>query len=129
MTAMTPDEAEAFLYREALLLDEGDYDAWLDLFMHDAVFWMPAWRNESEQTDDPDRELSLIYYQGRRNLEDHPIGPFGGVQGQAQGDARDQQRDGDGTGTGHGDGVELLHRQSRRRPCRTDACLFRALRT
>ena len=70
MTEMTPDEAEAFLYREALLLDEGDYDAWLDLFMHDAVFWMPAWRNESEQTDDPDRELSLIYYQGRRNLED-----------------------------------------------------------
>lgn len=70
MTTMTPDEAQAFLYREALLLDEGDYDAWLDLFTHDAIFWMPAWRNESEQTDDPDRELSLIYYQGRRNLED-----------------------------------------------------------
>lgn len=70
MIAMTPDEAQAFLYREALLLDEGDYDAWLDLFTHDAVFWMPAWRNETEQTDDPDRELSLIYYQGRRNLED-----------------------------------------------------------
>ena len=70
MTAMTPGEAQAFLYREALLLDEGDYDAWLDLFTQDAVFWMPAWRNESEQTDDPDRELSLIYYQGRTNLED-----------------------------------------------------------
>lgn len=70
MTAMTPDEAQVFLFREALLLDEGDYDAWLDLFTEDAVFWMPAWRNESEQTDDPDRELSLIYYQGRRNLED-----------------------------------------------------------
>jgi len=70
MTVMTPGEAQAFLYREALLLDEGDYDAWLDLFTHDAVFWMPAWRNESEQTDDPDRELSLIYYQGRSNLED-----------------------------------------------------------
>jgi 3-phenylpropionate/cinnamic acid dioxygenase small subunit len=70
MTAMTPDQAQAFLYREALLLDEGDYDAWLDLFTHDAVFWMPAWRNESEQTNDPDSELSLIYYQGRSNLED-----------------------------------------------------------
>ncbi|MES2042375.1 MAG: aromatic-ring-hydroxylating dioxygenase subunit beta [Pseudomonadota bacterium] len=70
MTVITPDEAKAFLYREALLLDEGDYDAWLDLFTPDAVFWMPAWRSESEQTDDPDRELSLIYYQGRRNLED-----------------------------------------------------------
>lgn len=70
MTELTPFEAEAFLYREALLLDEGDYDAWLDMFTRDAVFWMPAWRNESEQTSDPDRELSLIYYQGRSNLED-----------------------------------------------------------
>ncbi len=63
-------EAEALLFREALLLDQGDYDAWLALFTPDTVFWMPAWRNESEQTDDPDRELSLIYYQGRSNLED-----------------------------------------------------------
>ena len=31
---------------------------------------MPAWRDESEPTADPDTELSLIYYQGRRNLED-----------------------------------------------------------
>jgi benzoate/toluate 1,2-dioxygenase beta subunit len=70
MSTLTTPQAEAFLYREALLLDEGDYDAWLDLFTRDAVFWMPAWRNESEQTADPDRELSLIYYEGRSNLED-----------------------------------------------------------
>ena len=31
---------------------------------------MPAWRDESSPTQDPDRELSLIYYRGRRNLED-----------------------------------------------------------
>ena len=42
MSALTTPQAEAFLYREALLLDEGDYDAWLDLFTRDAVFWMPA---------------------------------------------------------------------------------------
>jgi benzoate/toluate 1,2-dioxygenase subunit beta len=63
-------EAAAFLYREALLLDSGDYDGWLDLFTHDCLFWMPAWRDEGTQTDDPERELSLIYYRGRRNLED-----------------------------------------------------------
>jgi len=63
-------DAEALLYREASLLDHGDYGAWLDLFTPDVVFWMPAWRNEVEQTQDPDRELSLIYYQGHSNLED-----------------------------------------------------------
>ncbi len=70
MTDQMLREAEALLYREALLLDEGSYDAWLDLFTPDTEFWMPAWRNESEQTSDPDSELSLIYYQGRSNLED-----------------------------------------------------------
>jgi 3-phenylpropionate/cinnamic acid dioxygenase small subunit len=67
---LTVQDAEAFLYREALLLDEGAYDAWLELFTPDTTFWMPAWRNESEQTSDPDSELSLIYYHGRSNLED-----------------------------------------------------------
>lgn len=63
-------EVEALLYHEALLLDSGDYDAWLALYTPDCVFWMPAWRSEAEQTEDPDRELSLIYYHGRGNLED-----------------------------------------------------------
>ena len=63
-------QAEEFLYREALLLDSGDWDAWLDLYVPDAIFWMPAWRDEIVPTADPDSELSLIYYRGRRNLED-----------------------------------------------------------
>ena len=50
-------EAEEFLFREALLLDRGDWDAWLDLYLPDAVFWMPAWRDESVPTADPDSEL------------------------------------------------------------------------
>ena len=70
MTMLTDREAELFLYREARLLDEGGYDAWLELFTLDTVFWMPAWKSESEQTSDPDSELSLIYYHGRSNLED-----------------------------------------------------------
>lgn len=70
MTDRMLREAEALLYREALLLDQGAYDEWLELFTVDAIYWMPAWRNESEQTSDPDREVSLIYYQGRVNLED-----------------------------------------------------------
>jgi benzoate/toluate 1,2-dioxygenase beta subunit len=67
---LTKSEAEELLYREALLLDRADWDGWLALYHDDAVFWLPAWSNETTPTSDPEQELSLIYYQGRRNLED-----------------------------------------------------------
>lgn len=67
---LTRSDAEELAYREAQLLDRSDWDAWLQLYLEDAVFWVPAWRDELTPTSDPDRELSLIYYQGRRNLED-----------------------------------------------------------
>lgn len=34
-------EIELFLYREAKVLDAGDFDAWLELFTEDARYWMP----------------------------------------------------------------------------------------
>lgn len=67
---MTRSQAEELLFREALLIDTRRYAEWLAMFTPDIEFWMPAWRNETEPTADPDRELSLIYYKGRRNLED-----------------------------------------------------------
>ncbi|TKD52157.1 aromatic-ring-hydroxylating dioxygenase subunit beta [Sphingomonas baiyangensis] len=67
---LTRADAEELLYREALYLDRRDWDAWLALYTEDCVFWMPAWRDETTPTADPDAELSLIYYRGRRNLED-----------------------------------------------------------
>ncbi len=70
MTALGPIEAAAFLSREALFLDRLDFDPWLALYTSDCLFWMPAWRDDGTQTEDPDRELSLIFYRGRRNLED-----------------------------------------------------------
>src|SRR5688572_29700817 len=69
-TPFARPEAEELLYREALLLDRREWDRWLDLYLPDAVFWMPAWRDETEPTADPDRELSLIHYRGRRHLEE-----------------------------------------------------------
>ena len=63
-------EAEELLYREALLLDRGQWDDWLGMYLDDCVFWMPAWRDETMPTEDPEAELSLIYYRGRKNLED-----------------------------------------------------------
>jgi benzoate/toluate 1,2-dioxygenase subunit beta len=74
MTApFTRAAAEDLLYREAALLDEGAWDDWLALYTDDALFWMPAWRDELTPTADPDRELSLIYYEGRRGLEDRVV--------------------------------------------------------
>lgn len=70
MSALTRNAAEELLYGEALLLDRGEWDGWLALYCDDAVFWVPAWRDEATPTADPDRELSLIYYKGRRNLEE-----------------------------------------------------------
>ena len=67
---LTRAEAEDLLYREALLIDTQRFAEWLELFTPDVEFWMPAWRDEATTTEDPDRELSLIYYKGRRNLED-----------------------------------------------------------
>ena len=69
-TAALTREAEDLLYREALLIDSGRFHEWLALYAEDAEFWMPAWRDETTPTQDPDCELSLIYYKGRRNLED-----------------------------------------------------------
>ena len=68
--ALTIAAAQDLLYREALLIDTQRFGEWLDLFTPDVEFWMPAWRDETTPTQDPDRELSLIYYKGRRNLED-----------------------------------------------------------
>jgi len=70
VTALSQTQAAALLYREALLLDQGDFEGWIELYTADCLFWMPAWRDDGTQTDDPDRELSLIFYRGRRNLED-----------------------------------------------------------
>ena len=35
-------EVEQFLYREARLLDERCFHAWLDLFTDDVRYWMPV---------------------------------------------------------------------------------------
>jgi benzoate/toluate 1,2-dioxygenase beta subunit len=70
VTSLTSADAATFLAREALHLDRLDFDPWLALYTPDCLFWMPAWRDDGTQTGDPDRELSLIFYRGRRNLED-----------------------------------------------------------
>lgn len=60
----------ALLFEEAAALDEQRWDDWLNLFTPDCEYWMPAWDGEHELTQDPTREISLIYYSDRNGLED-----------------------------------------------------------
>lgn len=62
--------ARDLLSREATLVDERRWDEWLELFSKDVEYWIPAWDSETEFTQDPDSELSLVYYNGRFGLED-----------------------------------------------------------
>lgn len=60
----------AFLYREARLLDDREWEEWLDCYSPDVDFWMPAWTDDDELTVDPQSQISLIYYPDRGGLED-----------------------------------------------------------
>jgi benzoate/toluate 1,2-dioxygenase beta subunit len=60
----------AFLYREARLLDDRQWDEWLQLYAEDVSYWMPAWDDDDQLTEDPQSEISLIYYPSRGGLED-----------------------------------------------------------
>ncbi len=42
-------EVEEFLYREADIMDDHNYEQWLDLFTEDARYWMPMKRNVSSE--------------------------------------------------------------------------------
>jgi len=69
-TAPQSREVESFLYDEAWLLDSRRWREWLDLFVPDCRFWMPAWKTDHELVEDPEIGLSFIYYDSRSGLED-----------------------------------------------------------
>ncbi|MGF6127094.1 benzoate/toluate 1,2-dioxygenase beta subunit [Pseudomonas frederiksbergensis] len=67
---ITYEAVRDFLYREARYLDNKQWDDWLELYAADASFWMPSWDDNDELTEDPQREISLIWYGNRTGLED-----------------------------------------------------------
>ena len=67
---LTLEQVRQFLYYEARLLDDRQWDAWLNCYSPKVVFWMPAWGDDDKTTGDPQREISLIYYPNRDGLED-----------------------------------------------------------
>jgi 3-phenylpropionate/cinnamic acid dioxygenase small subunit len=63
-------EGTDLLAREAMYIDMQRWDDWTGLYTEDATFWAPAWRTDSEMTDDINREISLFYFDSRAGLED-----------------------------------------------------------
>jgi benzoate/toluate 1,2-dioxygenase beta subunit len=68
--SFTLQEATQFLYREARALDDKDWDAWLAHYAPDVEFWMPSWDDDDRLTEDPQTEISLIWYGHKGGLED-----------------------------------------------------------
>jgi benzoate/toluate 1,2-dioxygenase beta subunit len=64
------EDARQFLYREARYLDDRDWNAWLSLYADDAEFWMPSWDDDDKLTEDPQTEISLIWYGHKGGLQD-----------------------------------------------------------
>ena len=63
-------QVSALLAKEALYLDEKNWDAWLELFTPDAEYFVPAWLSEDEVTTDPRTQLILMYMESRLGLEE-----------------------------------------------------------
>lgn len=70
MSGIPYNEICVFLYREARLLDDRAFDEWLTCYAPDASYWMPCWDDDDKPTEDPQSEISLIYYPDRDGLED-----------------------------------------------------------
>src|SRR4051794_3720435 len=63
-------DVQQFLYREARALDDRDWDAWLACYAPDVEFWMPSWDDDDKLTEDPQTEISLIWYGNKGGLQD-----------------------------------------------------------
>ena len=51
------EEVTEFIYREARLQDDHEYDAWEALWTDDGIYWVPA---NGEGTD-PENQMSIVY--------------------------------------------------------------------
>jgi benzoate/toluate 1,2-dioxygenase beta subunit len=68
--ALSIEDVRQFLYREARCLDDRDWDGWLAHYAPDVEFWMPAWDDDDRLTENPQAEISLIWYGHKGGLAD-----------------------------------------------------------
>jgi benzoate/toluate 1,2-dioxygenase subunit beta len=69
-STITREAVESFLYREARYLDDKEWDSWLAMYAPKIEFWMPAWDDDDTLVENPQTEISLIYYGTKQGLED-----------------------------------------------------------
>jgi len=69
-TTVTQHDIEQFLYREARYLDDREFEKWLGCYADDCEYWMPSWGDDDLLTEDPQSQISLIYYPNKGGLED-----------------------------------------------------------
>ena len=69
-TIITQQAIEQFLYREARYLDDREFEKWLDCYADDVEYWMPSWRDDDLLCEDPQTEISLVYYPNKGGLSD-----------------------------------------------------------
>ncbi|GGC74858.1 aromatic-ring-hydroxylating dioxygenase subunit beta [Chelatococcus reniformis] len=50
-------DVQQFVFREARLQDDHQYQAWESLWTDDGVYWIPA----NGDSSDPEREMSIVY--------------------------------------------------------------------
>jgi benzoate/toluate 1,2-dioxygenase beta subunit len=51
-------------------LDDREFEKWLQCYADDVVYWMPSWDDDDTLVEDPQRDVSLIYYANKGGLED-----------------------------------------------------------
>ena len=64
------DEIRDFLHSEQRALDDKDYNHWLEHYDKNSDFWVPCWDVDGGLTEDPQSEMSLLYYDKRDGIED-----------------------------------------------------------
>ena len=57
VTRETLEQVTQFIYREARLQDEHQYDAWESLWTDDGLYWVPI----NGEGGDPEQDMSIIY--------------------------------------------------------------------
>lgn len=53
------EQVRQFLYYEARLLDDRQWDEWLSCYSPQVVYWMPAWGDDDQLTRDPQKRFRL----------------------------------------------------------------------
>ena len=63
--AISRQQVEEFLYREARYLDDRQWDDWLALYQPHAEFWMPSWDDDDKLVENPQANGMQLFFAGK----------------------------------------------------------------